>query len=77
MSTHEHTPDELMHALRLIRSECRAHPESCTECPLSFNDGGPIRRCGITDRFFTPAEWDVSPVQRWQAFADETRRADP
>lgn len=71
MSTHEHTPDELVRALRLIRSECRAHPESCTECPLSFNDGG------ITDRFFTPAEWDVSPVQRWQAFADETRRADP
>lgn len=52
MSTHEHTPDELMHALQVIRSECRAHPESCTECPLSFNDGGPIRRCGITDRFF-------------------------
>lgn len=50
MSTHEHTPDELMHALQVIRSECRAHPESCTECPLSFNDGGPIRRCGITDR---------------------------
>lgn len=39
MSTHEHTPDELEHALRVIRSECRAHPESCTECPLSFNDG--------------------------------------
>lgn len=31
MSTHEHTPDELEHALRMIRSECRAHPESCTE----------------------------------------------
>lgn len=77
MSTHEHTPDELVHALRLIRSECRAHPESCTECPLSFNDGGPIRQCGITDRFFTPAEWDISPVEHWQAFADETRRADP
>ena len=45
MSTHEHTPDELVRALRVIRSECRAHPESCTECPLSFNDGGPIRRC--------------------------------
>lgn len=43
MSTHEHTPDELMHALQVIRSECRTHPESCTECPLSFNDGGPIR----------------------------------
>ena len=66
MSTHEHTPDELMHALQVIRSECRAHPESCTECPLSFNDGGP-----------TPAEWDISPTQRWQAFSDETRRADP
>lgn len=39
MSTHEHTPDELEHALQVIRSECRAHPESCTECPLSFNDG--------------------------------------
>lgn len=77
MSTHEHTPDELEHALRVIRSECRTHPESCTECPLSFNDGGPIRRCGINDRFFTPAEWDISPTQRWQAFADETRRADP
>ena len=51
--------------------------ESCTECPLSFNDGGPIRRCGISDRFFSPAEWDISPTQRWQAFADETRRADP
>ena len=38
MSTHEHTPDELEHALRMIRPECRAHPESCTECPLSFND---------------------------------------
>lgn len=45
--------------------------------PLITNDGGPIRRCGITDRFFTPAEWDISPTQRWQAFADETRRADP
>ncbi len=73
MSTHEHTPDELEHALRVIRSECRAHPESCTECPLSFDDGG----CGITDRFFYPAEWDVSQTHRWQAFADETRRADP
>ena len=49
MSTHEHTPDELVRALRLIRSECRAHPESCTECPLSFNDGGPILQCGITE----------------------------
>ena len=77
MSTHEHTPDELMHALQVIRSECRAHPEDCTERPLSFNDSGPIRRCGITDRFFAPAEWDISPTQRWQAFADETRRADP
>lgn len=47
MSTHEHTPDELEHALRVIRSECRAHPESCTECPLSFNDGAAFR----TDSF--------------------------
>ena len=31
----------------------------------------------ITDRFFTPSEWDISPVEHWQAFADETRRADP
>lgn len=76
MSTHEHTPDELEHALRVIRSECRAHPESCTECPLSFDDGSTIRRCGITDRFFYPAEWDVSPTHRWQAFADETRRTE-
>lgn len=77
MSTHEHTPDELEHALRVIRSECRAHPESCTEYPLSFDDGSTIRRCGITDRFFYPAEWDIAPTHRWQAFADETRRADP
>ena len=77
MSTHEHTPDELEHALRVIRSECRAHPESCTECLLSFSDGGPILRCGITDRYITPAGWDISPVNHWQAFADETRRADP
>ncbi len=76
MSTHEHTPDELEHALRVIRSECRAHPESCTECPLSFSDDGPICQCGITDRFFTPAEWNISPVKHWQAFADETRRAE-
>lgn len=45
MSTHKHAPEELEHALRVIQSECRAHPEDCTE--------------------------------RWQAFADETRRADP
>lgn len=77
MSTHEHTPDELMHALQVIRSECRAHPKSCTECQLSFSDGGTIRQCGIMDRFFTPSEWDISPMQRWQAFSDETRRADP
>lgn len=50
MSTHEHTPDELEHALRVIRSECRAHPESCTECPLSFSDGRrlPMRQGGRT-----------------------------
>ena len=83
MSTHEHTPEELEHALRVIRSECLAHPEDCTECPLSFSDGSPIQQCGITDKCgitgncFTPAEWDISPTQRWQAFADETRRADP
>lgn len=74
MSTHEHTPDELMHSVQL--SECRSHPESCTECPLSFSDDGPIRQCGITDKFFTPSEWDISPTHRWQAFADETRRTE-
>ena len=77
MSTHEHTPQELEHALQVIRSECRAHPEDCTECPLSFSDDGPIQQCGITDHFFTPGEWDIAPTHRWQAFADETRRADP
>lgn len=77
MLTQKHTSEALVMALNLIQSECRAHPESCTECPLSFSDGGPIRQCGITDRFFTPAEWDISPVKYWQAFADETRRADP
>lgn len=41
MSTHEHTPQELEHALQVIQSECRAHPEDCTECPLSFSDDGP------------------------------------
>lgn len=77
MLTQKHTSEALVNALELIRSECRAHPESCTECPLSFNDDGPIRRCGITDRFFTPSEWDISPAERWHAFADETRRAEP
>lgn len=76
MSAHEHTPDELMHALQVIWSECRSHPERCTECPLSFSDAGPIRQCGITDKFFTPSEWDISPTHRWQAFADETRRTE-
>lgn len=76
MSAHEHTPDELMHALQVIRSECRSHSGSCTECPLSFSDAGPIRQCGITDKFFTPSEWDISPTHRWQAFADETRRTE-
>lgn len=37
MSTHKYAPDELEHALRVIQSECRAHPEDCTECPLSFS----------------------------------------
>lgn len=55
MSTHEHTPDELEHALRVIRSECRAHPESCTECPLSFNDGGPILFAGRMGHFANAA----------------------
>lgn len=76
MLTQKHTSEALVMALNLIQSECLAHPESCTECPLSFSDGGPIRQCGITDRFFIPAEWDISPVKYWQAFVDETRRAE-
>lgn len=76
MFTQKHTSEALSSALELIRDECRAHPEDCTECPLSFSDGGPIRQCGITDRFFTPSEWDISPVEHWQAFADETRRTE-
>lgn len=58
MSTHEHTPQELEHALQVIRSECRAHPEDCTECPLSFSDDGPIQQCGITDH---SAVWHYRP----------------
>ena len=77
MSTHEHTPEELVHALQVIQDECRVHPRFCTECPLSFGDDEPIQQCGITDQFLPPGEWDIAPTQRWQAFADETRRADP
>lgn len=76
MLTQKHTSEALVMALNLIQSECLAHPESCTECPLSFSDGGPIRQCGISDRFFTPAEWTISPATHWQAFADETRRTE-
>ena len=68
MFTQKHTSEALLSALELIRDECRSHPESCTECPLSFSD--------ITDRFFTPSEWDISPVEHWQAFTDETRRTE-
>ena len=77
MITQKHTPEELAHALKLIRSECQAHPQDCQECPLSFQDEEGIAQCGIIDRYFLPAEWEVSPAERWQAFADETRRADP
>lgn len=70
------TDQEIYIALQILKDTCDDHAETCIGCPLSFSDGGPIRQCGITDRFFTPSEWDISPVEHWQAFTDETRRAE-
>lgn len=58
----EHTKEEILHALHIIKDECKN--ADCQECPFGTSD----RVCRL--RREVPELWDVKtePEQDWRAF---------
>lgn len=55
--------NEILLALEIIKSECKAH-ETCFDCPFyKESEGG---HCGIREN--TPADWEINDDEKWKAF---------